>query len=193
MKFTVEQFKKYLESQESFGDAMYNLTEEDVLKANQSDEVIEIEDLMELKEMSIETEIDVNIFFEGEFYTFQVNSFRDKLERRGQEDVNQDLKTSYIDSDYLKKLNPEDLFEVVEIEELTELEDYCEENEGQKIFVKLYNIDEDEDTPKCQFVLDCDDFNKSLKHSGYDNFFDDLYNQGELTDNSFVYCYEEIY
>lgn len=34
MNFTVEQFGKYLRSQDSFGDAMYNLKEENVDRAN---------------------------------------------------------------------------------------------------------------------------------------------------------------
>jgi len=38
--FTIEQFRKYLESQDSMGDALYNLSEESILEAN---EVIDTE------------------------------------------------------------------------------------------------------------------------------------------------------
>lgn len=34
--FTIEQFRKYLESQDSMGDALYNLSEESILEANEA-------------------------------------------------------------------------------------------------------------------------------------------------------------
>lgn len=37
-KFTVEEFKKYLLSQDSFGDALYFLSVENINKANQDDD-----------------------------------------------------------------------------------------------------------------------------------------------------------
>jgi hypothetical protein len=42
MKFTIEEFKNYLKSQDSLGDAMYYLTEENVEKANTTDVVKEL-------------------------------------------------------------------------------------------------------------------------------------------------------
>jgi hypothetical protein len=33
MRFTIEQIRKYLNSQDSFGDALYNLSEDNILKA----------------------------------------------------------------------------------------------------------------------------------------------------------------
>ena len=35
MKFTIEEFKNYLKLQDSLGDVFYNLTEENILKANE--------------------------------------------------------------------------------------------------------------------------------------------------------------
>jgi hypothetical protein len=43
MKFTVEQFRKYLEKSASFGDALYFLSEESILKANEEDLELEID------------------------------------------------------------------------------------------------------------------------------------------------------
>jgi glycyl-tRNA synthetase alpha subunit len=36
MTFTIEQIKHYILSQDSLGDVLYNLTEENITKANQS-------------------------------------------------------------------------------------------------------------------------------------------------------------
>lgn len=38
MKFTIEEIRKYLQSQDSFGDIFYNLSEEAIIKANQPKE-----------------------------------------------------------------------------------------------------------------------------------------------------------
>lgn len=43
MKFTVEQFRKYLEKSDSLGDAVYFLSEEAILKANEEDLELEID------------------------------------------------------------------------------------------------------------------------------------------------------
>jgi hypothetical protein len=39
MKFTIEEIRKYLESQNSFGDIFYNLSEANILKANESEDL----------------------------------------------------------------------------------------------------------------------------------------------------------
>lgn len=38
MTFTIEQIRNYLLSQDSLGDIMYNLSEENILKANEPEE-----------------------------------------------------------------------------------------------------------------------------------------------------------
>jgi len=38
-KFTVQEFKNYLLKQDSRGDIMYNLSEENIIKANEESEV----------------------------------------------------------------------------------------------------------------------------------------------------------
>lgn len=42
--FTIEQFRRYVESQDSLGDVLYYLNEENITKANQSQEEPEDED-----------------------------------------------------------------------------------------------------------------------------------------------------
>lgn len=42
--YTIEQIKKYLQSQDSFGDIFYNLSEENIDKANEESEIEEEED-----------------------------------------------------------------------------------------------------------------------------------------------------
>lgn len=37
-KYTIEQIRKYLKSQDSFGDILYNLSEENIDKANEEEE-----------------------------------------------------------------------------------------------------------------------------------------------------------
>ncbi len=39
MKFTIEEFKNYLETQDSLGDIYYYLTEKNVIEANETDDL----------------------------------------------------------------------------------------------------------------------------------------------------------
>ena len=44
--YTIEQIKNYILKQDSLGDVLYNLNHDKIVEANQSDEVIEIEELI---------------------------------------------------------------------------------------------------------------------------------------------------
>ena len=47
MTFTIEQIKNYLIKQDSMGDILYNLSEKNILKANEPEEVDEDEELID--------------------------------------------------------------------------------------------------------------------------------------------------
>lgn len=57
MKFTIEQFRNYLESQDSRDDIMYNLSEENVLKAQPDDVTIHTCEEYDYIEGLLETDI----------------------------------------------------------------------------------------------------------------------------------------
>ncbi len=55
MLFTIKQFENYLISQDSLGDIMYNLSEENILKANE----------LELSEHDLECQMSIEDFIES--------------------------------------------------------------------------------------------------------------------------------
>jgi hypothetical protein len=63
--YTIDQFKKYLQTQDSLGDIYYNLSEANIDIANLPDELISEDDDMEMfpNIMDSETGLEINSFY----------------------------------------------------------------------------------------------------------------------------------